>query len=303
MSDEKDLGDALIATGKNILAAVGSFAEAIGLDFDLAIDADTTGPDAGVSPGGEIELPPIDVSRPWVNGWYSRARKLPANPGRVGGYITAFANVDHTTDMHPDHWDALLRSLVNNVGRGNGAHFYLGRTPEQGLVQAVAITRNGNHAGGPTGGYFTSKGGTKRHHPNLVSTGIEVHAGGALRKIGSDWRWGQHSSKTKTWVAAGAPIPAEDVILDPVRPGRGYHRWTEYQIATLQKLHEDLDIALTPAPADLQAHPGGQEAVPKWGVPATARFVGHVSLDPTNRSDPWPDGMERLNAWVRARHG
>jgi hypothetical protein len=36
------------------------------------------------------------------------------------------------------------------------------------------------------------------------------------------------------------------------------------------------------------------EAVPTWAIARSVRFIGHVDLDPTNRSDPWPNGMRAL---------
>jgi hypothetical protein len=87
-----------------------------------------------------------DQHEAWDGGWWRGARRQPAHPGRVGGRCTPWAVVVHTTDMAPGTWDGLMRRLQRDAGRGAGAHFWLGRTPEQGLVQSVAVDRNANHA-------------------------------------------------------------------------------------------------------------------------------------------------------------
>jgi hypothetical protein len=86
----------------------------------------------------------------------------------------------------------------------------------------------------------------------------------------------------------GGPIPDADVIADPHRPDRAWHVVTDYQRERLSALLGELELVLGPLPAGAASRATGDEAVPAWAVPRSARVVGHVSLDPTNRSDPWP---------------
>lgn len=240
---------------------------------------------------GPADAPPAaptahDPHPNFVDGWWARAIRAPAHVGRVGGHIDPWCAVDHTTDMHPDDWHALVLHWLTNAGDGACANFLFGRDESQGVLQLIPILRNGNHAGGPQHGVFAV--GANRLHPNRVSVGIELHcAGGQLRLIGGEWRF------VEAGKMHGAPIPAADVEPDPQRPGRGWHKLTPYQERMRALLHADLDAVMRPMPPGARAVSTG-EAVPAWGVPRRARFVGHVSLDPTNRSDPWPNGMRAL---------
>lgn len=244
---------------------------------------------AGPAPEDHPPFDPAPIVHPaFVDGWWSGAGRLDANPGRVGPPINPCCAVDHTTDMHPDDWRALVNAWKSGPGDGACAHFLVGRDAGAGVVQLMPIIRNGNHAGGTQHGVYVDATGA-RVHPNAYAVGIEFHcAGGQLRRLGGVWRFVEGN------VVHGAPIPDADVEPDPQRPGRGWHCLTPFQIDVRRRLHADLDIALRPMPAGLRAVSTG-EAVPAWGVARSTRFVGHVTLDPTNRSDPWPNGMRYLH--------
>ena len=248
-------------------------------------DRGTAGPEA--EPVGFIDAPIAQGVR-WQSGWWVGAAQRKAHPGRVGGPIGPFATVVHTTDMLPEEWDALLNAWTTKPSDGACAHFLIGRDASHGVVQLVAVNRNANHAGGPGHGVFDTAT-AKNIHPNTVTVGIELHCAGGVRMVGAAWRLVEDGK------AHGMPIPAFDVIADPQRPGRGWHVVTDYQRAQLAALLVDLELVLAPMPPGLVARSTG-EAVPSWGVPKSGRVVGHVSLDPTHRSDPWPATMAWLNA-------
>lgn len=229
----------------------------------------------------------------WTSGWWSGARKVQLHPGRMGGIIMPFGAVVHSTDIHPDDWSGLLHGYATQPARGNAAHFGLGRTPEQGEIQWAPITRNANHAGGSSHGVYMVNG--VAYHPNLVTVSIEVHNAGGLRLVDGAWRWGESPGSGKPWVPHGAAFPVEDVEPDPIRPGRGWHKPTAYQLERLKTLLDELEQVLNPLPVGAKTEARGKEQVPKWGIPRTARRVGHVSLDPDNRSDPWPLIMAFVN--------
>ncbi len=245
-------------------------------------DHGTAGPDEHPLPTSTIA--PSDL---FPGGFWTGARRVDPHPARVGGVISPCCVVDHTTDMHPDDWDALLNGWRTRGGDGACAHFVVGRTEAHGVAQFVSIGRNGNHAGGAGHGVFRDTSGHD-WHPNLLAIGIEFHcAGGMLRLINNEWRFVEDGK------IHGAPIPASEVEADPARPGRGWHTLTDYQKMIRDWLHQDLDKAMRTMPLGLRAVSTG-DAVPEWGVPRWTRFVGHVSLDPTHRADPWPNGMRVL---------
>jgi hypothetical protein len=221
------------------------------------------------------------------NGWWSLAQQVPAFPGRIGGAITPFAVVVHTTDMTPESWHALIQSWTTQLGPGDAAHFLIGRDAAAGLIQLAPITNNANHAGGPGHGNFVA--GTQQWHPNSVSVGIEIHCAGAVRQVNGDWRL------VEDGVAQGNPIPDDDVIPDPQRPGRGWHKVTDYQYEQLGALLDGLETVLDALPAGCIAQ--SIEQPPAYGIFPTGRRVGHVSLDAANRGDPWPPTCD----WIRAR--
>lgn len=241
------------------------------------------------------EMPPFDST--FMDGWYRDAIRVPCHPGRVGRVIDPYITVVHTTDMYPGTMAALLKSWASGKGKGNAAHFLLGRTPHDGvegtptcgLVQMIPINHNGNHAGG--GGSFTVGGSIV--HPNSVSVGIEIDCAGRLGK-----------PRNGKWYYPGSlrTIPDEDVFVD--EKGVGWHRITEYQYQTLGTLLTDLHKEYRQPPGTVGVLPKGTykgNGVP-WGeitIPAWPgqQIVGHVTLNPTDKTDPSPPMM----AWLSRR--
>jgi hypothetical protein len=141
----------------------------------------TVGPDPAEYPvvtAGDIAhvAEKVNVGE-FKEGRWSLATYKEMHSGRIGRAIVPRTMVVHTTDMRPGTFAALVRNWTSQLGRGNGAHFLIGRTPEQGVVQFAPIHRNANHAGGPNCG---SIGGL---HPTTVSVGVEIHSAGRLRLI------------------------------------------------------------------------------------------------------------------------
>ncbi len=243
------------------------------------------------------ETPTFKVGT-FLEGWYSEAIKHPIHTGRWGGQIVSRCTVVHTTDMRPGLMSALLKSWTSSAGvpprSGVGAHFLLGRQPAEdneenpsgGLVQMTPITRNGNHAGG--GGSFVKADRTVVH-PNRVAIGIEIDCAGYLGR----------RTPVGTWVHkdSGTTIAESDVYVD--ERGKGWHKVTDYQFAVLDALLRALDAHQTPVWPGLYVAPkGGYQANGvTWGAITGARVVGHVTLNPTDKSDPGPQTME----WLRKR--
>jgi N-acetylmuramoyl-L-alanine amidase-like protein len=221
------------------------------------------------------------------DGWWSLATRRDAFAGRIGGVIAPFATVVHTTDMVPEDWDDLIQRWTTQLGNGNCAHFGIGRDAAHGLIQLAPITRNANHAGGDGHGNFVS--GAQSWHPNTVSVGIEIHCAGAVQQIDGNWRF------VESGAAHGAAIPDADVVRDPLRPGRGWHKVTDYQYQQLGALLDGLETVLDPLPEGCLAQ--STENPPAYGVFPTGRVVGHVSLHAAQRGDPWPPTCD----WLRAR--
>ena len=190
----------------------------------------------------------------WTAGYYSGARRVDAHPGRVGGPIVPWAVVVHTTDMAPETFAALVSAWRTKPGVGDCSHFLIGRDAMEGVVQFVPIDRNSNSAGGPHHGVFVAGG--IEWHPNTVSVGVELHCAGGVQRIGGEWRLVEGGKPT------GAPIPDLDVIPDPARPGRGWHRVTDYQYAQLETLLHELEYD------GLGAAPGGVVARSTFQAPA-----------------------------------
>lgn len=240
------------------------------------------------------------------SGWYDGVKVVQANAGRVGVPIVPEAVVVHTTDMLPDAFNALLKAWSTSAGSGAAAHFILGRTPEQGLVQMIPITRNGNHAGGPTKsgkvlhGWFVTKTGALIH-PNLLSVGIEVHNAGALQwKPGSDYRIAQYVDNKRVL----AEFVDGDTFVDNF--GRPWHAATKYQLETLEQLLIDLHPVLKVSSVEPRADAAFIQDRSRWdtsyAVPTANTLVGHVSLDPINKTDPGPQLMTFINALAQKEH-
>lgn len=232
-------------------------------------------------------LPPEQLMGVFSGGWWSLATRREAHAGRVGGAIAPFATVVHTTDMTPETWGGLIDRWQNQAGNGSCAHFAIGRSAAEGVVQLVPIDRNANHAGGDGHGSFVA--GNDRWHPNSVSVGIEIHCTGLVRLVGGQWRWVEDGAPQ------GLPLPASDVIVDPANAQRGWHVVTDYQYEQLGALLDGLDAALEPLPPGCVAE--SIQAPPAYGQFASGREVGHVTLSPHRRGDPWPPTCD----WMRAR--
>lgn len=230
-----------------------------------------------------------------VAGWYPRARRLTAHPLRVGDSITACTFVIHTTDMMKNTWDGLLQRWHEEPGEYAAAHWLIGQTPEQGLVQMISALRNGNHAGGsrivngarvPYHGNYQLPNG-RLVHPNTYALGVEVHNPGYL---------GRRTSKGWVHKDSGAVIPDADVFVLP--DGRGWAKVTDYQMGELNRLYRAVKRFLSPAPAGIAVAPNGTYAANNaaWAVTKSARVAGHATLDPNNKTDPGPE----LVAWINS---
>jgi hypothetical protein len=182
-----------------------------------------------------------------------------------------------------------MRSWTATPGAGSCAHFAIGRTESDGLIQLVSIRRNANHAGGPSHGVWRRVGSSDQH-PNLCSVGVELHLAGGVRLLDGGWRLfeGGH--------AVGAPLPAAEVKVDPARAGRGWHLPSAYQLATLASLLDALEAVLQPVPRDAWPTSTG-EAAPAYARGLGPRVTSHATLDPARRADPWPPVCE----WLRTR--
>jgi hypothetical protein len=136
--------------------------------------------------------------------------------------------------------------------------------------------------GGPGHGVFVIGG--NEVHPNLVTNSIEIHCAGGVRLVNGLWRFIENGA------AHGAPLPAEDVIIDPAHAGRGFHKITDYQFAIVKELLGDLNAVQGPLPAGGVTTRAFGEAVPAWAKHAGCRVVVHAEMDPVHRADPWSHG-------------
>jgi N-acetylmuramoyl-L-alanine amidase. len=220
-------------------------------------------------------------------GWWTGATRQEAHAGRIGGVIAPFATVVHTTDMVPGSWAGLVSRWTTEKGLGDCAHFLIGRDESAGVIQLASIFNNANHAEGPGHGSFIA--GQQTWRPNSVSVGIEVHCAGSVKQVNGAWRLVENGAPQ------GAALPGEDVVPDPHRPGRGWHKVTEYQYEKVGEILDSLEAVLTPLPKGCVAR--SIEAPPSYGVFPTGRRVGHVSLHAAQRGDPWPPTCE----WLRSK--
>lgn len=222
---------------------------------------------------------------PLQAGLWNQARQTPAHPDRVGGVIRPRGLVVHTTDTYPGAFETIVRRWTSERGRGNGAHFMIGRTPTDGVVQFVSIFKNGNHAGGPNHGYVRLPDGTTLH-PNLAYVGVEVDAAGALKGRGGKF---YHSD-------TGREVPAADVVVDPA--GRPWHKVTDYQMTMLAALWRDLYPVTVPFPTGtaLQIDASYDSQGVPWAKPRYVNLVAHASLNPIQKTDPGPQVME----WMKS---
>jgi hypothetical protein len=231
---------------------------------------------------GNAGASPVWAPSPaWDSGWWAYARPEHAHAGRIGRTIIPRAIVVHTTDTMPGGFASIVKSWTSKPGGGNAAHFMIGRTAEDGVVQFAPITKNTNHAGGARHGWFKSAGYLV--HPNTCTVGIELDSGGSLRKR-SDGTWYQPDTNRS--------VADSDVYVDT--RGRGWHVVTPYQRETLKKLCDDLQACLTPFGEGTTIVPTGsyKENAVLWadsgGYLYPRNCVGHVTLDPVRKTDPGP---------------
>jgi N-acetylmuramoyl-L-alanine amidase len=234
-----------------------------------------------------------------ADGWYDGARRVDAHRGRVGGTIDPEVIVVHTTDCMPGSMPAIVKSWSSVAGNGACAHAIIGRTPVDGMVQMIPFTRNANHAGGyPGHGWYLANNAPARAagaplvHPNTIAVGIELDCAGYLgRPVNSAGRQVWLHPDTKREIAAS------DVDVD--EQGRGWHKVTQYQYDTLGNLIDELRAGMRLPRPGLTISPNGTYADNgvKWAdVGARVSVVGHVTLDPLQKTDPGPFVMGWLAA-------
>jgi hypothetical protein len=225
-----------------------------------------------------------------ADGWWEGARIRRAFPDRIGGTIKPQSITVHTTDMVPGTFDAIVKSWTTKKGAGNAAHFLIGRTVMDGVVQFAPITRNANHAGGAREhGWFSTRG--RLIHPNTCSIGIEIDNAGKLVKVDGKY----------THRDTGRVFQEDDVWYDA--DSRTYwHKITSYQESMLLHLIKCLRPSLLPFPEGTVVQPsrGGYLANnARWAdTEGELDVVGHATLDPYNKTDPGPQVirlfMERM---------
>jgi len=236
----------------------------------------------------------------WADGWWSGALKVPAHASRVGGVITPQTVVVHTTDMLPNDWVALEAAWARKPGQC-AAHFNIGRSPLQGVVQHVSVTRNANHAGGatrngkPMHGWWVTEGG-KFIHPNTIAIGIELHCAGMLKwKPGAVGRVALYNDSDSHRMVE---FTGDDLYVDDLN--RPWHVITQYQLDRLGELLHALKAVLkslaegTKPQADAAYIKDRSYWDTSAALPTRDTLVGHWSLDPVNKTDPGPQGMQAL---------
>jgi hypothetical protein len=193
-----------------------------------------------------------------------------------------------------------LRVAINPLGGHHGRHHrYTDRRADrydnggtvgdirQRLVVARAPAASLSRSAGGTGhGSFVA--GSQSWHPNTVSVGIEIHCAGDVRQVGGEWQL------LEAGKSQGAAIPDDDVVPDPRRSGRGWHKVTDYQYQQLGLLLDGLETVLAALPDKCVAQ--SIETPPAYRVFQTGRVVGHASLHAAQRDDPWPPTCD----WTRA---
>lgn len=225
----------------------------------------------------------------WKNGWYEGAARIDAHPLRLGGSIVPRSVVVHTTDMY-EGFRGLIKRWPAEKGEGNAAHFLLGRTAKEGLVQFAPITRNANHAGGKTGhGWYVDA--ERVYHPNLVAIGIEVDNAGRLIAKGSG------KSLRLVHKDSGRELPIARCFQHT--DGTWWEAWTPYQERTLRQLVSACVLTLKEFSREFPAHvsPNGDyklNGVP-WAQLPGVNVVGHATLDPNRKTDPGP----QITAWIK----
>lgn len=255
---------------------------------------DTVGPPDDEHPvvhiGDIVDLVPKVNNGEFTQGKWSLATYKEMFAGRIGRAIIPQSLVVHTTDMRPGTFNALVRSWTSQLGRGNGAHFLIGRTEADGVVQFASILRNANHAGGPNCGGFKLPSGAYAH-PNTVSIGVEIDNAGKLKKVGNKWM-----DYEKVVV-----IPDGDVYIDQF--GHGWHKPTPYQIDMLAKLWAAVKPILKPWPSGTKVlangpYVGDGSNYQPWAEVTNPALLGHCSMNAINKTDPGPVLMTLIKQWV-----
>lgn len=248
-------------------------------------DWEVAGGDTHAHPSANISNFLNTVGTPFSRGLWTKAAYIPAHSGRVGSSIVPRGLVVHTTDTYPGGFWAIQQAWTTTRGKGNAAHFMVGRTAQDGIIQFVSIFKNGNHAGGPNHGYVQLPDGTSLH-PNTCYVGVELDAAGALRARGGKF---YHPD-------TGKVIPAEDVFID--EKGRPWHTITEYQITILRALWKDLYPTCKPFPpgTKLSIDASYESQSVGWAAPRYVNLVGHASLNPIQKTDPGPQVMVWMNS-------
>lgn len=219
-------------------------------------------------------------------GWWSLAAAKKMHAGRIGRGIVPKTLIVHTTDMRPGTFGALVSNWTTQPGRGNGAHFLIGKSAADGVVQFCPIHLNANHAGGPNPGGFRLPGGSIVN-PNVCSVGVELDNAGRLKKDAKGW---YHPD-------SGYRFDAADVYVD--EKGRGWEKVTEYQMVQLKLLWTALKMTLKPWPAGSAVAPNATYASQgaSYAEAASPALIGHASTNPINKSDPGPQVMKEINTW------
>jgi len=248
----------------------------------------TVGPDKGEYPvvtAGDVAHVAEKVnSGEFKEGKWSLATYKEMFAGRIGRAIVPRTLVVHTTDMQPGTFNALVRNWTSQLGRGNGAHFLIGKSEAGGgVIQFAPIHRNGNHAGG------SNCGSIGELNPNVCSVGVEIDNAGKLTKN----KAGQWTHKE-----SGHVFAPEDVFIDA--KGHGWEKVTPYQLQMLERLWTALKPTLKPWSADSIVKPNGSYADNGclWAKPVKPSLIGHASTNPINKTDPGPQVMEVINSWT-----
>lgn len=252
---------------------------------------DTVGPELDEHPVVPV-IEAINLSLRVNNGTFSKgiwseATYKPMHPARLGRGIIPRTLIVHTTDMRPGTFAAVVKSWTTQAGKGNGAHFLIGKSAADGVVQFAPVHVNANHAGGKNCGGFLLPDSSVLLNPNTVAVGVELDNAGKLKKDGKGWF---HPD-------TGHRFAAEDVFVD--EKGRGWEKVTQYQLEQLRSLWTALKPTLKPWPPGSRVVPNATYASQgaQYAEPASVSLTGHASTNPINKTDPGPQVMKEINSW------
>lgn len=252
---------------------------------------DTVGPPLDENPAITV-MEAINLSTrvnhgQFEKGWWTLATAKPMHTKRLGRGIIPKTLIVHTTDCKPGTFATIVKSWTTTPGKGNGAHFIIGKTEKDGVVQFAPIMVNANHAGGPNCGGIKLPGGAIVN-PNACSVGVELDNAGRLKKDTKGW---YHPD-------TGYRFSAEDVFVD--EKGRGWEKLTQYQEDTLYSLWNALKSTLSVWPWGTTVAPNDsyEKHSSTWAKSNKPSLIGHASTNPINKTDPGPQVMEIINKWV-----